>query len=143
MNLNDIRSNWAALKGAMGLGASGLSAIEDDAGYSRMVALADSLVDGGAADGELSDLFALVCTLIADYDQRHYPVAAATPRQTLRFLMEQHQLTQSDLPELGSQGVVSEILSGRRMLNTRQIAALVARFGVSADALIEPAGATH
>jgi HTH-type transcriptional regulator/antitoxin HigA len=32
---------------------------------------------------------------------------------------------------LGSQGVVSEILSGKRELNTRQIAALADRFGVS------------
>jgi HTH-type transcriptional regulator/antitoxin HigA len=143
MNLNDIRSNWAALKGAMGLGAAALGAIEDDAGYQRMVALADSLVDSGLAQGELSDLFALVCSLVAGYDERHYPIPMATPQQTLRFLMEQHRLTQSDLPELGSQGVVSEILSGRRMLNTRQVAALVARFGISADALIEPAHATH
>jgi len=44
-----------------------------------------------------------------------------------------------DLPEIGSQGVVSEILAGRRMLNTRQIAALVARFNTSADMFIKPA----
>ena len=58
--------------------------------------------------------------------------------------MEQHGLSQSDLPEIGSQGVVSETLAGRRMLNARQIAALVARFGVSADLFIEPAdGPAH
>jgi HTH-type transcriptional regulator/antitoxin HigA len=28
--------------------------------------------------------------------------------------MDEHELTQSDLPEIGSQGVVSEILSGKR-----------------------------
>jgi len=40
--------------------------------------------------------------------------------------------------------VVSEILAGRRMLNTRQIAALVTRFGVSADVFIESApSSTH
>ena len=62
----------------------------------------------------------------------------------LRFLMEQHGLSQSDLPEIGSQGVVSEILSGRRLLNARQITVLVARFGVSADLFIEPApGLAH
>jgi HTH-type transcriptional regulator/antitoxin HigA len=45
--------------------------------------------------------------------------------------MEQHGLRQADLPEIGSQGVVSEILSGRRELNLRQIRALSERFGVS------------
>ncbi len=49
----------------------------------------------------------------------------------LKFLMQEHNLTQSDLPEVGSQGVVSEILRGRRELNTRQIKALSKRFGVS------------
>jgi len=49
----------------------------------------------------------------------------------LAFLMEQHGLRQGDMPEIGSQGVVSEILSGKRDLNVRQIRALSERFGVS------------
>ena len=49
----------------------------------------------------------------------------------LKFLMEQHGLKQSDLSEIGSQGVVSEILMGKRELNIRQGRALSERFGVS------------
>jgi HTH-type transcriptional regulator/antitoxin HigA len=45
--------------------------------------------------------------------------------------MEEHDLRQSDLPEIGSQGVVSEILSGKRELNVRQIKELAQRFQVS------------
>jgi HTH-type transcriptional regulator/antitoxin HigA len=45
--------------------------------------------------------------------------------------MKEHGLTQSDLPEIGSQGVVSEILAGARELNVRQIRRLAKRFGVS------------
>ncbi len=51
--------------------------------------------------------------------------------QALRFLMEQHGLKQSDLAEIGSQGVVSEILAGKRELNVGQVRALGERFGVS------------
>jgi len=36
--------------------------------------------------------------------------------------------------------VISEILAGRRMFNARQIAALVERFHVGADAFIERGG---
>ncbi|MEO1801157.1 MAG: transcriptional regulator, partial [Cyanobacteria bacterium J06629_2] len=36
-----------------------------------------------------------------------------------------------DLSEIGSQGVVSEILSGKRKLNVRQIQLLAERFHVS------------
>ncbi|NJM12603.1 MAG: hypothetical protein HC889_12675 [Synechococcaceae cyanobacterium SM1_2_3] len=52
--------------------------------------------------------------------------------EVLRFLMQEHGLRQSDLPEIGSQGVVSEILNGTQALNTRQIQALAQRFGVDA-----------
>jgi HTH-type transcriptional regulator/antitoxin HigA len=46
--------------------------------------------------------------------------------------MEEHGLQQADLPEVGSQqGVVSEILSGKRELNLRQIRELAKRFHLS------------
>jgi HTH-type transcriptional regulator/antitoxin HigA len=61
---------------------------------------------------------------------------ATTPADVLRLLMEQHGLVQSDLPEVGSQGVVSEILRGKRQLNTRQVLALTHRFGIPADLLL-------
>jgi len=52
--------------------------------------------------------------------------------EVLKFLMEQHGLKQSDLrKEIGTQGVVSEILSGNRQINARQAKALAKRFGVS------------
>jgi HTH-type transcriptional regulator/antitoxin HigA len=46
--------------------------------------------------------------------------------------MQRDSLRQVNLPELGSQGVVSELLSGRRDFNVRQAKALAERFGVSA-----------
>jgi HTH-type transcriptional regulator/antitoxin HigA len=49
----------------------------------------------------------------------------------LRYLMEEHGLSQSDLPEVGSQGVVSEVIHGKRDLNMRQVRALAKRFHVS------------
>ena len=38
--------------------------------------------------------------------------------------MKEHELRQSELPEIGSQGVVSEVLAEKRNLNNRQIRAL-------------------
>ncbi len=138
MNLDTIRSTWAALEKASGIGP-----IRDEKHYRRMVALADEIVESGQADGALSGLFGVIGELIAEYERQHYAMPDVPPREVLRFLMQQHGLTQVDLPEIGTQGVVSEILSGRRLLNTRQIAALSARFGISADALLEPVGAKH
>jgi transcriptional regulator with XRE-family HTH domain len=65
------------------------------------------------------------------YEDTHVPYSDSSASEILRTLMEEHALKQSDLSEIGSQGVVSEILSGKRDLNVRQITQLAARFGVS------------
>ncbi|MGZ9234775.1 MAG: helix-turn-helix domain-containing protein [Anaerolineales bacterium] len=77
-----------------------------------------------------------LATLIHAYEEEHYPIPASTGADVLRLLIEEHGLTQSDLPEVGSQGVVSEILNGKRELNVRQIRALAERFGVSTAVFI-------
>ena len=45
-------------------------------------------------------------------------------------------MKQGDLAEIGSQGVVSEILAGKRELNIRQVRALSNRFGMSAATFV-------
>jgi HTH-type transcriptional regulator/antitoxin HigA len=73
----------------------------------------------------------IVGDLIEDYEAEQHPLAETTGVEALKFLMEQHGLKQGDLGEIGSQGVVSEILTGKRELNVRQVRALSERFGVS------------
>jgi HTH-type transcriptional regulator/antitoxin HigA len=51
----------------------------------------------------------------------------------LRERMRLHGLTQSQLPEIGPQSVVSAILAGERALNVRQIARLARRLELPAD----------
>ncbi|MBL1275808.1 MAG: helix-turn-helix domain-containing protein [Ectothiorhodospiraceae bacterium] len=55
----------------------------------------------------------------------------------LRYLMEERGIKQTDLPEIGTQSVVSEVLSGKRVLNVRHISRLSARFGVPAGLFID------
>ena len=68
---------------------------------------------------------------IEAYENIHSAMPEASAPAILCSLMEDHDLAQSDLPEIGSQGVVSEILAGKRDLNVRQISQLAERFGVS------------
>jgi len=70
-------------------------------------------------------------TLIHAYEEKHYPMQDVRGADMLRHFIEEHGLKQSDLPEVGSQGVVSEVLGGKRELNVRQIRALAKRFHVS------------
>ncbi len=115
--------------------------------YDRLVTLMNALADSGEAGegGKYEPLFLLLADLLQAHDQQHYPMPDVTPAQALRFLMEQHGLSQSQLPEVGNQGVVSQILSGQRQLNVRQIARLCQRFGVGAELFIAHAdgGAVH
>ena len=71
------------------------------------------------------------------YDERkNYQINSVSGVDALRFLMEQHKLVQSDLPEIGSQGVISEILQGKRILNVNQIKKLSKKFHVSPSTFI-------
>ena len=79
----------------------------------------------------LYSLLDTLSTLIHAYEEQHFPMPASTGADVLRFLMDEHGMTQSDLPEIGSQGVISEILNDKRELNVRQIRMLAKRFKVS------------
>ena len=107
---------------------------QDD--YDAAVEAMNRLLDAGAANEHhpLADLVATLGELIGDYDDQHFPNPEVFGVDMLKFLMEQHGLKQGDLPEIGTQGVVSEIISGKREINLRHVRRLKARFGVSADA---------
>ncbi|OUD11983.1 helix-turn-helix domain-containing protein [Thioflexithrix psekupsensis] len=94
------------------------------------------MIVGDDEQHPLSKLVDTLATLIESYENKHHPVPDATPAELLNFLMSAHDIKQSDLPEIGSQGVVSEILNGKRQLNLRQIKALSERFGLPVDAFI-------
>jgi HTH-type transcriptional regulator / antitoxin HigA len=117
-----------------------LRPVRTEADYDAAVASLNALLDAGAANEAhpLADLAATLGELIGDYDEAHYPAKNVAPGEMLRFLMAQHGLKQSDLAEqLGSQGVVSEVLNGKRELNLRQMRALANRFAVPVAAFVD------
>ena len=74
----------------------------------------------------------LLTLLIEAYEEEHYSIHAASPVEVLAELIEANDLRQKDLvPVFGSESVVSEVLSGKRSLNTHQIEGLSRRFKVS------------
>jgi len=113
--------------------ATDIAPIRNETHYRRMVAMLEALLDETSGDEShpAMGLVDIVGDLIEDYEAKHHPLPNVTGVQALKFLMEQHGLKQADLREIGSQGVVSEILAGNRELNIRQIRALGKRFGVS------------
>lgn len=101
--------------------------------YNKLVSLLDVLIDevGDNESHPLASLMETIGTLVETYEAHNIPEIKGNPIDTLKALMEEHGLKQSDLSEIGSQGVVSEILTGKRQLNIRQIKILSKRFNVS------------
>jgi len=127
LNIEKINNSFAHFRMMAGL---------DD--YDSLVSLMDALADSGEAGegGKYEHLFLTLADLLEAQDKRNFPVPDATPAQAVHFLMEQHGLNQSQLPEIGNQSVVSQVLSGKRQLNVRQITCLCRRFGVGAGLFI-------
>ena len=113
--------------------ATDISTIRDEAHYARMTQMLESLLDeaGGDERHPIMGLVDIVGDLIEDYETEQYHLPETNVIDALKFLMEQNGLKQGDLKEIGSQSVVSEILTGKRELNVRQVRALSKRFGVS------------
>jgi len=133
-DIRDIARHFTALAAAVPL-----RPIRTEREYKAAVRTMDELLDAGGADEShaLADLVALIGEFIDEYEKRKgYVLPDASGVDALRFLMQQHGLRQSDLPEIGSQGVVSEVLNGKRDLNARQIRALAERFGVGPAAFL-------
>jgi HTH-type transcriptional regulator/antitoxin HigA len=111
-----------------------LSPITGKKDYEQRVGVMDELLERIASDEShpLMPLLDLLAKQIEVYQEEHHNPPDATPAEVLQYLMEEHDLKQTDLAdELGRQSVVSAILNGKRELNTRRVKALAARFNVS------------
>ena len=127
VNIQAIENHCRALCQALPL-----TLIRNEREYAMAVDTLNELLDAGGAD-ETHPLALAVHQLgetIAAYEVRKHPLPTMPPNEFLRQMMEERGLRQTDMTELGSQGAVSEILSGKRRLNVRQIAVLAKRFGV-------------
>lgn len=121
----DIQSHWTVI--------SPLFSIHNENEYDLAVERLNSLIDE-VGTNEQHPLYELLDTLgavIHAYEEKRHPIPECSGPEMLRFFMDEHRLTESDLPEIGSKEVLSEILNGKRELNVRHIRALAERFHVS------------
>lgn len=123
--LQEIEQHWTAIRS--------IFLIRNDKEYDYAVEILNELIDivGSNEHHFLYELLDMLGSRLHAYEEKHVPMPEVNGADTLRFLMNEHGLRQTDLQEVGSQGVVSEILNGKRALNTRQIRLLAKRFHVS------------
>ena len=110
--------------------------IRDQEEYEKALALMDELIEDHDRNRPLIEVLSASIdrweASADEFAEFNREVEAMDDGVTaLRLLMDQHGLTGSDLPELGSKSLVSKILNGERSLTRRHIEALSRRFGIS------------
>ncbi len=124
--LENISKAWPTVKAIFSVPHS-----EKD--YNALVRILDSLINevGNNQNHKLAPVMETIGNLIENYETQEYKINESSPIEALKYLMQEHGLKQSDLKEIGSQGVVSEILTGKRMLNIEQVKKISNKFHVS------------
>ena len=105
----------------------------NEAEYEKLLIFVDELMDWMRhhKDDRATSLLSLIASNIETYENKRYLSKKVSPIEMLKFLMDEHGLGQDDLPEIGSQSLVSKILNGERQLTLEHIHSLSKRFGVS------------
>ena len=121
----DIQTQWARV--------GPLLSIRNEHDYALAVKRLNRLVDEVGTDEQhpLYDLLDVLGTVVHAYEEKHYPLPKCSGPEILQFLMAEHGLTPSDLPELGSPALAADILAGKHDLDVGQIRTLARRFHVS------------
>jgi HTH-type transcriptional regulator/antitoxin HigA len=111
--------------------------IETEEEYDRALAIAEKLTFAKNRTPEEKALHLLLVTLIEVYETENYPMDESSPHEILKHLMESSGTRQADLVGIiGSSGVVSEIINGKRSISKAQAKALGEYFKMSPSLFI-------
>lgn len=118
-----------------------LKMIENDNENQTALSLSQKLIEllnsSKTVKSGISEYLKTLTYLIHEYESRKFKIKKSSGREMLAYLMQIHELKQTDLAEeVGGQPVVSELLKGTREFNTKQIKALAKRFSVEPSLFI-------
>jgi HTH-type transcriptional regulator / antitoxin HigA len=133
--INQVLTRWEAFSSV----AQGyLNPISSDDEFEATEALLDEIADrmSSANDPRYSALFRILMERVAAWEEEYVPMPEVTPQQTLRFLMEQHKLKQTDLIDLVDQSTLSKILRGERAISKALAANLAKYFHTSKEVFL-------
>ena len=121
----DIQDHWSVVRP--------LFSIRDENEYDLAIERLNTLIDeiGTNEQHPLYELLDTLGAVIHAYEEKYHQMPECSGVEMLQFLMQEHQLGPSDLPELGASDPVLEILNGKRELTVKHLRALAKRFHVS------------
>ncbi len=105
--------------------------IHNDEDNDRAIDVLERLHAQAALTPEQEAFAELLTTLIEKFEEERYALDAASPASILRELLQANGLAQKDLAKLiGSKGIASEVLSGKRRISRSLAHIFAERFNV-------------
>jgi len=112
-------------------------AIETEEEYERILKIVEELTFKKNRTTEEKTLHKLLVILVEGYETENYPIEESAPYEILQHIMESSGTRQIDLVGIiGSSGVVSEVVNGKRAISKAQAKALSEYFKVSSSLFI-------
>ncbi|MFH1719942.1 MAG: hypothetical protein ABIF19_21520 [Planctomycetota bacterium] len=109
-----------------------LRPIHNKVDYQDALAVATDLFSRTELTAEQADYLEILTKIIADYEEKHFKMSKYSPHEMLKFLVEENQMSGSDLGRvLGSRTLGPALLSGQRSLSKTHIKKLAKYFSVS------------
>jgi len=118
-----------------------LRPISSDAELDRAIAMIDRLLARGALAADEEDYLDVLSDLVEKFEDQRYPIEPVSGIDALRHLVESSGktratvATEAGLPE----STLSELLLGRRRLNTRHIGILARHFHIDPGVFLDAA----
>ena len=127
----DINIHWSAI--------SPILTIRNEKEYERAIKLLNDLIAQIGTDEQhpLYDLLDTLGTLIGAYETEHYSIPSCSGSDVLTYLMEEHGLGVSDLPEIGTSEKIEAILNKEQALTLNQVQQLAQRFKVQPQVFLD------
>lgn len=127
----DINTHWSVI--------APLLTIRNDEEYEQATERLNDLIDeiGTNEQHPLYNLLDMLGTLIEAYEAEHYSIPNCSGSDVLGYLMEEHGLGFSDLPEIGTSETIESILNTDQALTLSQIQHLAQRFKVQPQVFLD------
>ncbi len=127
----DINIHWSAI--------SPILTIRNEEEYEQAIKLLNDLITeiGTNEQHPLYNLLDTLGTLIEAYEAEHYSIPNCSGSDILAYLIEEHGLGLSDLPEIGTSEKIEAILNKEQVLTLNQIEQLAQRFKVQPQVFLD------
>jgi HTH-type transcriptional regulator/antitoxin HigA len=107
--------------------------IRSEREHARALAIIEKLMAKPRKTAAERQMIELLATLIDEYEESVWPTPHATPGEILKFLLEERQMSQSELARKTAipQSTIANVIAGRRQLSKANMISLGKFFRVS------------